>query len=218
MTVSTDPGRFTAQNATLKFLIQTAYHVREDQIIGGPKWLDTERYDIAATTPQQDPTAEERRAMLQHLLADRFQLQAHLESRIQNVFELTVDKGGLKIIPAEQTPVAANGKLGATVAPGRIAAQRVPLARLAEMLSTALGQTVLDRTAVPGLFDFKVEWAPDESQPMLSKPGALPPAAESANGPSIFTALREQLGLKLESRKAPVELLVIDRAELPSAN
>jgi uncharacterized protein (TIGR03435 family) len=215
MTASTDPGRFTARNATLEFLIQVAYRVREDQVSGGPKWMDSERYDVVATTVGS-PTEDESRQMLQRMLAERFQLKAHRESREANIYQLTVAKGGLKVRPAN----AAEGRSRASMARGKITGQQISMPQLADMLSHALGQTVLDATGVKETFDVKLEWAPGESEPVLTKPGVAPQATAPAEttGPSIFGALQEQMGLKLEARKATVEVLAVDAAERPSAN
>jgi len=215
MTVSTDPGRFTAENATLKFLIRVAYHVREEQISGGPGWMDTERFDVVATAAGS-PTDEETRQMMQRMLAERFQVKAHRTTREANVYQLTVAKGGLKIKPEED----ATAKGRASVARGKIAAQKVSMAQLAGMLSTALGQRVSDGTEVKGVFDVNLEWTPDESQPVLTKPGVAPQASPpvETGGLSIFGALQEQLGLKLEARKGTAEVLVVDSAQRPSAN
>ena len=215
MTASTDPGRFTARNATLKFLIQVAYRVREDQISGGPKWMDAERYDVVAKIAGSS-TDEQSPQMLQRMLAERFQLKVHRDSRDANVYQLTVARGGLKISPEED----ADSKARANVARGKIIGQKISMAQLANMLSTALGQTVADGTGVKGHFDVHLEWTPDESQPVLTKPGAVPRATAPAETGelSIFGALQEQLGLKLETHRAPVEMLVVDAAERPSAN
>lgn len=215
MNVSTDPGRFTARNATLKFLIRVAYHVREDQISGGPKWMDSERYDVVAKIAGSS-TDEQSRQMLQRMLAERFQVRVHRDSREANTYQLTVARGGLKVSPSEE----ADGKGSASAGRGKIIGQKISMAQLAGMLSNALGQTVADGTGVKGFFDVNLEWTPDESQPVVTKPGVFPPPAAPAEstGPSIFGALQEQMGLKLEARKATVEVLVVDAAERPSAN
>lgn len=215
MNVSTGPGRFTAENVTLKFLIQGAYHVREEQISGGPKWLDAERYDVAATAAGS-PTDAETRQMMQPMLAERFQLKAHRTTREASIYQLTVARGGLKIQPVDDS--TAKGR--ASVARGRIAGQKVSMAQLAGMLSTALSQTVSDGTDAKGLFDVNLAWTPDESQPVLTKPEAAPPEPVPAEtgGLSIFGALQEQLGLRLEVRQGTAEVLVVDTAERPGAN
>ena len=245
----TPGGFFRANNVSLKMLIGMAYHVQPFQISGLAGWMDADRYDIEAKPPEStarpsmnpdDPAfqrAEEaRRRMVQSLLADRFHLQLHRETKDMPVYALVVGKNGLKMKASEATApdVAVGGPGGPGEPPGKMPrgrgirmgrggldGQMVNLPFLAQALSNALGRTVLDETGLKGNFDFSLKWTPDESQPgMMKGPGApadAPPPPD-ASGPDIFTAVQEQLGLKLESKKGPVEMLVIDHAEQPSAN
>ena len=225
MTISTDPGRLTAFNATLKFLIQTAYHVREDQVTGGPKWLDSTRYDVVAKIPV-GAEDEDYRAMLQTLLADRFQLSLHRETRMRPAYQLMVAKGGVKIKDASASgaPDAGRGGAkakGAKLDKGKISATQISMAQLAGILSNALGGPVQDQTGISGLFDVELRWTPDERDAVIVKPGAQPQESKppsDPSGPSLFAALAEQLGLRLEVHPAPVEILVIERAHFPSGN
>jgi uncharacterized protein (TIGR03435 family) len=229
MNISTYPGRFTASNATLKFLIQAAYRVRDDQIVGGPRWLDSVRYDIVAKAPGS-VKQEDYRALLQGLLADRFQLSLHRDTRMLQTYELTVAKGGLKIKaiePSESGAVevsqgGAKPKGGGSLGRGQLTAKRASMAQLAGMLSNSIHADVQEKTGISGLFDVELRWEPDEREAAIIKPGAPPSEASTAtsdlSGPSIFAALQDQLGLKLQSRKAPVEILVIDHAATPSEN
>jgi uncharacterized protein (TIGR03435 family) len=206
-------GRISAKNVTLKRCVRGAYDVPEPQIIGGPRWADQDRYDVEAkaTVPAGD---HELMLMLQTLLADRFKLVFHREQRAIPGYRLVMGKGGLKA----QVSAPDRGSVGRSQR-GRIEAEGCTMAQLALKLAEVLRQPVLDATRVAGKFDLKLEWTPDDMQ-------AKPPSAEQRSGnvpesdagPSIFAALQEQLGLKLESSKVPAEVLVIDSAEKPSAN
>jgi uncharacterized protein (TIGR03435 family) len=204
-------GRLNVTNATLKYLIQFAYTVQDYQISGGPPWMRSARYDIAAKfdpLSSRSPDPRINRAhdalMMQTLLADRFQLKLRLETKVLPRYTLVRARNRPKLRdngkPAQLTDVRISGGTG------RIAAQKATMPLFAEVLSQALGRLVLNETELNGNYDFSLEWSPD-AQPDFD-----------ATGPSIFTALQEQLGLKLESNKGPVEMLVIDHAERPDAN
>lgn len=203
-------GGLTATNATLKFLITFAYDVRDHQISAGPSWFDTERYDIVAKGPIDHPTVAQNRQMLQTLLADRFQLRLLRETKELPEYALVVEKNGPKL---HQPEGAGNGM---RIGRGRITTQAISMDHFAGNLGKLLGRTVVDKTGLQGNFAFTLEWTPDASQPM----GVLgpSPAVPDDSGPSIFTALQEQLGLKLEPQKGPVEIFVIDHVEKPSEN
>ena len=206
-------GRIDARNVTLKRCVRGAYNVPEPQIIGGPKWVDQDRFYIEATAAVPTDDYELMR-MLQTLLADRFKLVFHREQRTSPGYRLVLGKGGLKA----QASAPDSGSVGDSRR-GRIEAKGYSMAQLSLKLAEALKQPVLDATGVAGKFDFKLEWTTDDMQ-------AKPPSAdqragntlEAGAGPSIFEALREQLGLKLESGKFPAEVLVIDSVEKPSEN
>ena len=190
-----------------------AYNVPEPQIIGGPKWVDQDRFYIEATaaTPADD---HELMLMLQTLLADRFKLVFHREQRTIPGYRLVLGKSGLK----SQASAPDSGSAGDSRR-GRIDAKGYSMAQLSLKLAEALKLPVLDATGVAGKFDFKLEWTPDDMQ---AKPPSVEQRAgnplEAGAGPSIFEALQEQLGLKLESGKFPAEVLVIDSVEKPSEN
>src|SRR5579863_6604884 len=232
-------GGVSINNMTLKEMIVLAYRVQPFQISGGPPWLDSIRYDIVAK-PETKPKQDEIPVMLQALLADRFQLAIHRETKELPMFSLVLarkdGKLGSKLVPhegectppdpAKPPPPPEPGKPptlgcgGMMMGPKGLTGIGIPVANLVPMLSRILGTTVVDKTGLKDKFDISAEWAPDENQAAaLLPPGAPPPppAADNA-GPSIFTALQEQLGLKLESQKGPVETLIIDRAEKPSEN
>ena len=193
-------GLLKMWNVTLKQCITSAYKIPEAQILGGPKWIDELSYDILAKADH--PAGEhELTTMLQSLLADRFRLQLHHETRTVSGYTLTVAKGGIKATPADPTRHSfGNGGRGF------IDAGASPLKGLTIRLSALLGRPVIDMTGDKRKFDFHLKWTPDD---------AGPPTSDS---PSLFTALQEQLGLKLEAGKVSADVLVVDHAELPSEN
>jgi len=205
-------GGLIAWNATLKSLILVAYNIRDFQLSGGPGWLDSAGYDIVAK-PSADARANAR-LRLQALLTDRFKLKFHREMKELPVFALIVAKNGLKLQEARREPKDGDGNFRA--GRGRLTGLMVPMSDLAGMLSGLVGRTVQDRTGVTGLFDLKLEWTPDE--PQTTAPVGAGEAPPDASGPSIFMALQEQLGLKLEASKGPVEIIVIDHAEKAAEN
>ena len=197
-------GVLRLYNVTLKRCIRYTYAIPEDQIIGGPKWIDDRRYDIVAKAdhPAGEP---ELLTMLQPLLADRFRLEFHREARTVPGYALTVAKGGIKANVSD--PDRQSGGNGGR---GFIDATASPVSKLTIRLSALLGRPVVDMTGEKRKFDFHLRWTPDDTQT-----GGDSAASDS---PSLFTALQEQLGLKLESKKVPADVLVVDRAELPSDN
>jgi uncharacterized protein (TIGR03435 family) len=212
-------GRFTATNVVLKNLMQyQAYGIPESRIVGGPKWLGSERFDIAAKldgatadrlhTLSRAERRQELQKMFQQLLADRFQLVVHWETRELPIYALVAARNG----PTLAASKAAEGDSHTSAHDNQLDAQGVTLtevaATLTQELSQELGRVVVDRTGVTGRYDLSLHWTP----------AAAEGAAAADSGPSIFTAVQEQLGLKLESARGPVQVLVIDRAEMPSAN
>jgi bla regulator protein BlaR1 len=203
-------GRFTTSNTTLKMLISTAYRIYDFQVSGGPNWLDSYRVDIQAKA-DAGAKPEQLRAMLQKLLADRFGLGVHRETRELPTYALVVAKSGPKI---QQSKDAEGTPEFRVFMRSRITAKRASLSLLTEALAMLLSRPVSDKTGLQGGFEYKLEWTPDQSQ-TRGNDDPLPPDPDR---PSIFVALQEQLGLKLESQKGPVEIIVIDRAEKPSEN
>ena len=208
--IRTDTGRIMGRNVTLKRCIRGAYDIPETLIFGGPAWVSEDRYDIDATAagPARTP---ELTIMLQSLLADRFQLVFHRERREVSGYALVLAKGRIK---AELSAKDARAKNNASR--GSLESEASTMANLAQKLSDALRTPVADFTGLDGTYNFKLTWNPDDAQ-TLSAGGTGRPSAESS-APSIFTALQEQLGLKLESRKIPVEVIVIDSSSKPSEN
>jgi uncharacterized protein (TIGR03435 family) len=191
-------------NYSLQKLITWAYDVEDDRLYGKPKGLDSVRYDILANAPEHDPPSAQRtrpsplQQMMQALLADRFKLALHREKKELPMYALVVDKNGPKV-HLTQAPDVMGQNPFSIPATGRLVGTQVTTWMLAKVLSSQLHRSVEDRTNLQGVFDFKLEWTPDTVEP--------------ANGPSLFTALPEQLGFKLEARKGPVEVLVIDHIE-----
>ncbi len=208
--------RFTG--ATLQNLISIAYDLRPFQISGGPKWIDTDRFDIDArlTTSDAAPPAnpgltreDQRKAAegLRSLLADRFLLTFHQETREQSLFALVVAKRGAKLGESTESESFIR-----RVGRGSIKGQAVALRLLVLNLANELGRPVIDKTGLTGKYTFELKW--DASLPSAAQSSVAP----EPDGGSIFTALQEQLGLRLESQKGPVSVLVVDRAERPSEN
>jgi len=199
---NTTPGRVTLVNATMLSILQRAFRVQPMQIVGAPDWVASERYDIVAITGDDTAlTDEKRQTYLQALLADRCGLRFHRDTRELRVYSLMPARGGHKL-----TPHTGDGDYAMRVRPGddgrlRLQSTKGNIGRLVEILTGQLGELVADRTGLTGEYDFTLEWAP------AANPGAT--------GPSIFTAVDEQLGLKLESAKSPVAVVVIDRLERP---
>ena len=191
------PERFAADSITTRTLIAFAWDVRVFQVSGGPGWLDSERYDVVAK-PEGDAAVERIRRMVRTLLAERFQLQVHQAAREMPIFTLEIAKGGSKIRAA--SPGDGPDIRGPH---GHLMAKRITAEMLARILANELSRPVVNRTGIEGAFDADLQWTPEQ---------------DTDAGPSIFTAIEEQLGLKLESKRAPVDVLVVDRVERPSAN
>jgi uncharacterized protein (TIGR03435 family) len=214
-------GRFTASNVSLKNVIQySAYGIPEPRIVGGPKWLDSARFDIEAKTDSsvadqlrtlgRDQRRLRMQQMFQQLLADRFKLAIHWETRDLPVYALVVAKKGSNL--HEST----GSNSGTSSSTGQFTAQGLTMEEIAraltQELSRELGRVVIDQTGIKGRYDVSLKWTPET--------GAAPMSSDNApdSGPSIFTAIQEQLGLKLESTRGPVQVLVIDHVEMPSEN
>jgi uncharacterized protein (TIGR03435 family) len=237
---------FIATGVPLIMLIQSAYGIFDaDRISGAPAWLNSERFDIDAkmdgaavdalknlTPPDRTLT---RQRMLQSLLAERFKFSIHRDTKELPTYTLVISKTGSKLQEGKPGDTYSNGyrDAGGRGGPGTVqlkgrgglVAQGAPIANLAGMLSWLLGHNVVDRTGLTGKYDFTLQWTPEEGEsPMLSNASGGTPSGQPApplpdpNGPSLATALEEQLGLKLESKKGPVEVIVIDHVERPSGN
>src|SRR5262245_50061601 len=219
-----DPGRIDYTNMSLKMLITRAYGVKDYQVTG-PDWLDTERFDVTATHAP-NTSREQVQAMLQALLEDRFKMSVHKEKKVLPAYALTVAKSGVKF----QTQPAEAGQDGRPrmggmmrVGRGHVEANKAPLSQLADLLTNIMARPVVDSTGIQGVFDFTLDYTPDENTPgMAMKMGIAPgPRLEGGgvapphdagvpDAPNIFAALQEKLGLKLESQKLPVDMIVVD--------
>jgi uncharacterized protein (TIGR03435 family) len=236
-------GRFSAMNVPLRDLIAFAYGVTNSratlQIVGGPSWIDSERFDVDAVVDDDTVPRTQMVPMLRALLAERFQLKAHAETREMPIYQLmtasdgrlgpglrrsTVDCDARRAARARGTPPPPPPPPGPPVdpstirptcalrqSPGRFAGDAASLTQLAEGLAPFAGRIIVDRTGQSGYFDVDLTWTPDRPAPVtdaVRTPGVDPDAA-----PGLFTALREQLGLRLDSARGPIDVVVIDALE-----
>lgn len=200
-------GRLRITNEPVKLLIRAAFQMQDAQIAGGPTWLDTDRYDIEAKTGRPGKIEPGQMSpLLQSLLADRFNLKFHKEMRELTVYALVAQKSqksGPKLkakAEGEATSMDTHGGKGKS----QLVGTGVSMGALANYVGNRLGRIVVDKTGLSESYDFTLEWAPD--------------GATDTSAPSLVTALREQLGLRIESQKSPVEVLVIDSLQKPSEN
>jgi uncharacterized protein (TIGR03435 family) len=214
--------RIDFPNATLRYCIAFGYRVKEYQI-SGPAWLGTLRYDILAKGPE-GTQHDQLPPMVQALLQDRFKLQAHRETREFSVIALVGGKGGSRLQESVLVPGASSdgAKIGLSMSPtgvGRMEVKEGSMTALATTLSRLLGRPVIDMTGLTGRYDFELEYSRDDSNGMAMAPaasGGIPPAPEL--GVSIYSSI-QQLGLKLEAQKLPMDAIVVDRAEkIPTGN
>ncbi len=224
-------GRAWATNATLRALITTAYSLPDARLSGGPAWMDSARFDFDARGQGKNP--DETLAMLQTLLAERFQLKVHWETKELPIYALLVGKNGPKLDPPRgvgcfdplsvtpgspppepnpgEGPVRPCGGFSIPF-PGQMYGAKVPMWRFTMNLTRILGRNVVNKTGLDGPYDITLRFDPNEFQP------AGAPQSADNSAPSIFTAVQEQLGLRLESQRGPVEVLIVDSAERPSEN
>jgi len=210
------PGGRVNLKGTLNKLVGWAYNIKPFQISGGPSWMGSDLFEITA---KAEGTADHDRVllMLQSLLAERFQLVIRHETREMPVYALLVAKGGPKFKEAKEPSPGRT-----IVRRGLLSGERIGMTAFIGPLSSFLGRTVVDKTGLTGSYDLKMQWQPDENQVAMFQAmgvpegfGAPPP---DPLGPTLFTALQEQLGLRLESQKGPVEVLVIERVQRPTEN
>jgi uncharacterized protein (TIGR03435 family) len=213
--------QFAARNHTLKTLLAAAFNVSPQAISGGPSWVNSDHYDILAKTPGEAlPNLNEQMAMLRKLLTDRFSLTFHREPRELPIFAITIAKGGSKLkesTVAPDAPPEGPPPLIFVVAPDliRLPGRSATIAELASVMQrVALDRPVVDRTGLSARYDFDLEWTPDETQ----FGGAFPGSTDASAKPGLFAAVQQQLGLRLDATKGPVDVLVIDHVEHPSAN
>jgi uncharacterized protein (TIGR03435 family) len=210
-------SHFRTGNLSIRDLIQYAYNLPKSQIVGGPGWLDSGMYDIdAKSSPEVDvrlkampdgDAAQQKRVMVRELLKERFSLTTHEETRVLPVYNLVLAKGGAKFQPSDHS--------GTRIDVGRsrihVQGSDDTIGLLARELAQSQGRLVVNRTGLTGRYDLTLRWTPDETPLLNGEPDPNAP-------PGLFTAIQDQLGLKLESGKGPVPVLVIDHIEPPSAN
>jgi uncharacterized protein (TIGR03435 family) len=243
------PGRFTATNITLRMLIRQAYQLADFQISGGPGWIGADHFDVVAKVAKTDGDGQDSvpgaqpssptplQLMIRALLAERFKLTVHSETKDLPIYALVMARSdgrlgaelhrsetdcaaqmaaarGRGVPPAPPPPPQPGAPMpcGVRMGPGTMVAGGATLSQVVNNLSMFVGRVVLDRTGLTGTFDVNLTWTPDQ---MPQRPPGAPDPPVDPNGPSIFTAVQEQLGLKLDSQRGPVEVLVIDRAEHP---
>jgi uncharacterized protein (TIGR03435 family) len=211
-------NRFVVKYYTLKLMIAAAYNLSPKVISGGPAWVDNDHFDIVALTPGDvRPPQPEQMAMLRTLLTDRFKLSFHREEKEFSIYALGVDKSGPKL-KESAAPASDPVQLISTVYPPariHLPAKNATMGDFASLLQRALlDRPVVDQTGLTGRYDFDLDWAPDETQ----FGGEVPVAPADAQAPPFFTAIQQQLGLKLEATRGNVQAFVIDRAEAPTAN
>jgi len=210
---------YIATNVPVKLMIKLMFRLNESQIVGGPHWLDTDLYDVNAKADRPE-SIDELHIMFQNLLIDRFKLQYHMETRMLPAYELMVDKSGEKVTVNDSpehfdVPIEFTGR-------GKMQATHCSMSYFTWLLSQMLRRPVVDDTKLTAFYDFKLNWTPEPPPDLGIRGGSganlAPRELAPANGQDIFTAVREQLGLKLDSQKAPVQVMVIDHVERPSAD
>jgi uncharacterized protein (TIGR03435 family) len=210
-------NRFVAKNFTLKLLIAAAWDLNPRAVSGGPAWMDSDHYDITALTPgDARPGRNQQMAMLRTLLGERFQLQFHREQKEFSIYELSVAKGGPKLKESAALPTDPSNVVS-TVYPQKLVmpARNVTMDDFVAVLQRAiLDRPVVNKTGLTGRYDFDLEWAPDETE----FGGEIPAASSDAPSPPLFTAVQEQLGLRIEATHGPISTFVVDKAERPIPN
>jgi len=223
-----DPSRFNGTFVTLTDLIARAYGIDHSRISGGPPWVLSDHFDVIATLPQNTPS-DRIPLMLQALLAERFRLVVRRDSRITRVYALVPAKGGPKLKKSEAEDSASQGRNPTPVSSAPIimrpngafgiccgrAHLRTSMEGFALMLSAETDRPVRDETGIQGVYDILLDWTPEAAAPQSGRDTVEAPAA---TGPSIYTAVQEQLGLRLEPGSVPLDYLVIDHVEKPDAN
>lgn len=211
-------GQFITVNTTVNDLIKFAYGVQEKQIIGGPDWLSSQKFDIAGKPDVPGvPNSNQLKGMMQKLLADRFQFKFHRDEKEMSAYVLTVAKSGNKMKQNTDNPKGLPGLFFRQL--GVLTVQNATMKDFTGLMESAvLDRPVVDQTGLQGRWDFILKWTPDESQ--FGGMGIkVPPPTDAADAPPpLFTAIQDQIGLKLEAEKASVEVLVLDHVEQPSAN
>lgn len=215
MSISLNGDSLTAHNITLFMLIRDAYSLSEDQISGGPSWIASRRFDISAKTdtpldPNLTPEAahSQQIRMLQQLLTDRFQLRLRHETKDRPGYQMTVAKNGPHGIQADD-----GGNPGLSVTDGKLHATAITMDQLASVLEHVIESPVKNATGLSGKSDLDLKWDPAQT-----RNAAAADAPPTDAGPSIFVALQQQLGLRLEEHKTPADAVLIESAQVPQEN
>ena len=214
------PGgqRYEATKCPIKLMIQVAYRVKAEQIVGGPGWMDTDRFDMEAKA-EKPSSGDELHVMLMNLLADRLQLKFHHEKKEMRMYALTVGKGEPKLTPHPE----ANGgdpwidQAQVKFLHIKMKATSAPMAYFAFRLAQMMDLPVVDLTNLPGDYDFNLEFT-RELPPNFPEGGKINGEDPDTSGPSVFEAVKQQLGLELKAQKGPVDVIVIDHVEKPAGN
>jgi bla regulator protein blaR1 len=233
------PDGISVTGFPLHMLLREALGVSDNQLVGEPHWVNSDRFDIEAKVAAEDAPKlqtlkpQQRLAMFLPIFEERFGLKFHHETKELTQYVLVVAKDGPKLKEAKEGDTYPNGVKGPDgvahaglmrMGRGEFTGQGVELAVLVRQLSFQFGSTVVDKTGLTGKYDFDLKWTPDEASgamfksPDSAQPGSESPAPPATSGPSIFTALQEQLGLRLEAHKEPADVIVIDHIDQPSPN
>jgi uncharacterized protein (TIGR03435 family) len=244
--VSMSPGRYSAVNVTLRLMLRQAYGIPDFRMSGGPNWIDVDRFDVEARADDAAAQGQPVTLMLRSLLEERFKLTVYTETRDSPIYALVVARSDgkprseIKLgsqlrrsgadclpptapagapAPPPPPPGAGAGRgdqCPSIQGPGLISGRKMTMARLADALAPSVSRVVIDRTSLDGNFDLDLQWLPDQPRqggPLANGAGGFVPSPDL---PSIFTAVQEQLGLKLDSQRGPADILVIERAEKPT--
>jgi uncharacterized protein (TIGR03435 family) len=207
-------------NVTVHALINLAYWLHPKQLTGGPAWTESDKFDMAGKpdAPGQ-PNVDQMKVMIQKLLADRFQLKFHFENRELPAYAISIAKTGAKITQSQDDPKGIPGwNFRRTPSGMTMSFRNSPLSQFAALLQNSTDKPVVDQSGLSGRYDFTLTFTPDPAQAALLG-GPPPPAADNLDAaPDLFTAFQQQLGLKLESTKAPVDVMVIESVGKPSEN
>jgi uncharacterized protein (TIGR03435 family) len=212
-------NRFQIINQPLVQILCFAYDVQAKQLIGLPPWAETDKYDIDAKPDGEGaPSGKQWKSMIQKMVAERYKLTFHPEKKELSVYVLSVAKGGPKLTKSEGDP---NGLPGLFFRgkPGDLGVRNATMADFTGLMQSAvLDKPVVNQTGLTGKYDFTLLWTPDDSQ-FAGMGAKIPPPTDTANAPpNLYTAIQEQIGLKLEATKAPADVMVIDHVEKPSEN
>ncbi len=222
MRIMITPDGFQAENVTLHTLVGNAYQFNPDMVFGLPKWADSDHFDVKAKVAEEDLPAmkkmepKERMALIRTFLVERFKIEAHRETKEMPTYDLTIAKGGLKMKEAKPDDTYANGIKGPDgksrgggmmmMGRGRMTGQGIAMKGLSNNLTNVTHRPVIDKTGLTAIYDFELKWTPDDA----------PAGSTEENTGSIFTAVQEQLGLRLDASKGMVETLIVDHVEKPS--